>query len=126
MEGLVIALISAAVFIPLFIWMAKLEKAQPLKDRKHILAALEEAEAVGVSDIDYNSTGAFRRMKYIKSGVKFPEKYQVQEFLPRLEAQFALLEPYEKRLWEENPPEVFHRPWWFGKFIDKEERGLTC
>lgn len=94
--------IAVVVLITAFVWwMVYLEKSYPGKIRPKVIAALEESERVGVSDVESNFKGALDRWVTLRNARQDPKRYQVLEYVERIDACMETMKPYETRFREE-------------------------
>jgi len=95
--GFIIGFLLSASFI---IWMVHLERSYPKKQKPKVIAALEEAERLGDSDIEKDFRSVRDRWILLRQASKQPARYGVQEYKTRIDAQLEVLEPHNKKLWE--------------------------
>lgn len=94
--GFIVGVLISTAFIA---WMVHLENSYPKKQRPKVLAALEDAERLGDSDIDTDFKEVRNRWILLREASKKPAKYGVVEYKERIDAQLEVLAPHNKRLW---------------------------
>lgn len=74
---------------------------EPRKRKPQIIAALEENERVGLSDIDVDIRRTAARWGLLKMGRTEAKRFKVEEYSDRIAAQMKVLEPREADLQRE-------------------------
>lgn len=74
---------------------------EPRKRKPQIIAALEESERVGLSDVDTNIKRAAARWGLLKMGHSEAKRFKVEEYSDRIAAQMRVLEPRSVELQRE-------------------------
>lgn len=95
--GFIVGVLISFGFIA---WMIHLERSYPKKQRPKVIAALENAERLGNSDIDTDFKAFRNRWILLRQASKEPSKYDVVEYKERIDAQLEVIAPHNKRLWE--------------------------
>lgn len=67
--------------------------AEPRKRTPQIIAALEENERIGLSDIDVDIRRTAARWGLLKMGHAEAKRFKVEEYSDRIAAQMKVLEP---------------------------------
>ncbi|MBT2537385.1 hypothetical protein [Arthrobacter sp. ISL-69] len=74
----------------------------PRRDRPKILAALDQAERLGWSDIDTNIKAASARWRCLRTGHDEAALYRLEAYRDRIGVQLEIIQPREaelKRFW---------------------------
>lgn len=89
--ALTLVIIALVSYLWAYVWEPKIK-------RPKIIAALEENERLGLSDIDSNPKRAAERWSLIRMGQKEPKRMHTEGILDRLSAQMAVFAPRESDL----------------------------
>lgn len=96
-----VGFIVGVLVVAFIVWMVYLERSYAGKQTSKVIAALEEAEALGDTDINTDIKKVVHRWTLLREASKQPEKYKVVAYKERIDAQLKALEPHNKRLWEQ-------------------------
>lgn len=75
--------------------------SEPRKRKPQIIAALEENERIGLSDIDVDIRRTAARWGLLKMGHSEAKRFKVEDYSERISAQMKVLEPREADLQRE-------------------------
>ncbi|MDR6414097.1 hypothetical protein [Pseudarthrobacter sulfonivorans] len=97
------ALITIGIFagIMLLLWGGSyyvVKVRTPRRNRPKILAALDEAERFGWSDIDSNMKAASKRWRHLRTGHDDAELYRLEPYRDRIAIQLDVIQPREAEL----------------------------
>jgi hypothetical protein len=97
-----VAIVGVTVLAIAFVWwMVHLERSYPKKIRPKVIATLEEAERLGTSDVESNFKGSLSRWVTLRNARQDPKRYQVLEYVERIDAYMEMMKPYETRFRQE-------------------------
>jgi glutathione S-transferase len=100
METAIGFIIGVAVVVGLFAIIIHSERTYPGKQTPKVIAALEEAERLGATDIETDLEAVVKRWVLLRDASKRPDNYKVKAYKDRIDAQLAVLEPHNDKLWE--------------------------
>lgn len=93
--GFVIAVLTVVVLLAVIVHF---ERRYPGKQKDKVIAALEEAERIGVSDITTDIKATAHRWYLLREASRRPAAYKVTDYKERIDAQLKVLEPHNDTL----------------------------